>query len=1104
MTGLHIHTSNRLEILAEQLAQMARTPLPSPLMPEIIVVQSRGMERWISMQLAKFNGISANCSFPFPNAFLESIFKKLKPDLPEISPFDSSILNFRLMRIIPNCLGFKGFENLKSYLADDDNQLKLFQLSGKIADLFDQYLVFRPELIFEWEAKKEKKKPPHIWQAKLWRKLIGEIGNWHRARLRKELFQYIKQFRIDPSSFPARVSIFGISYLPLFHLQAFAALSHLIQINFFIVEPCQEYWADIVSDREIKRIRQKHDRVAENMEWYHFEKGNRLLASMGTQGRSFFDLMAGFDCEFHQQFQEPDERNILACLQSDILNLRDREGEDPYNPEKIKDLPTDDGVANIYIDEKDTSLQIHSCHSPMREIEILHDNLLAMFEEDPGLLPKDIIVMTPDIEIYAPFVHAVFDSQTDETLRIPFGIADQSPRRENRMIDGFLALLDFADSRFGVLQVLGLLEFAGIKERFGLVESDLKIIEHWIKDTRIRWGIDKNSRLEAGLPGYPENTWRSGLERLILGYAMPGENRTMFNGILPYDNIEGGEVQILGRFLEFIDRLFSWSKNLAKPRKLSDWHKTLIALTDQFFQPDENTERELQILRQALAELASRELHANYPNDIELPVIQSYLRSQLEQNNYGAGFLTGGVTFGAMLPMRSIPFKVICLIGLDNAAFPRDSQPLNFDLMAQHPQTGDRSRRNDDKYLFLESLISARNKFYISYVGQSIQDNSPIPPSVLVSELIDTIANRFDTSNPNIIEQIVTHHRLQQFSPAYFSEDSELFSYSTENLLACAGANEPGEPGPFFTRRLPVTAAESEISEKIDLDSLCLFFSNPTRYLVQRRLGIKLEDEELLSDEQEDFELQPLERYLVGQNLLKNLASGASLDDFKPVQAAIGQLPHGHVGDYYYAEMTIEVQNFVRQIEKYTGAATLAPIDIDFEAAGFALSGRLASVSDLGYVHIRYARQRVKDLLKAWIYHLIYCHTAPPDYESSSYLICKDSAVHFAPLTGSLPLLETLLQVYRQGLEIPVHFFPESSFEFSEQLLRKSQPETTALIRAGRKWIGSEYYKYSNGESSDPYYDLCFRYLDPLDDEFRKIALVVFEPILTHSRAIIL
>jgi exodeoxyribonuclease V gamma subunit len=1089
MTGLSIYTSNRMEILAEQLAQIIRKPLPSPLAPEIIVVQSRGMERWISMRLAEFNGISANCSFPFPNAFLESIFKKVKPDLPEISPFDPAVLTFRLMRIIPQCLNLNGFENLKSYLADDNNQLKLFQLSGKIADLFDQYLVFRPELIFTWEEKKENKNPPYTWQARLWQELIGEIGIWHRARLRQKLFQKIQQLSLDASTLPARVSIFGTSYLPLFHLQVFAELSRLIEINFFIVDPCREYWADIVSDQEIKKISRKHPRIAENIEWYHFEKGNRLLASMGSQGRDFFDLITGFDCEYHEHFEEPAEQSLLAGLQSDILNLRDREGADATGFEESEDL-------------KSVSIQIHSCHSPMREIEILHDNLLAMFEADPDLAPRDIIVMTPDIETYAPFVHAVFDAQTDEKLRIPFSIADQSPRRENRMFDGFLALLDFADSRFGVVQVISLLEFSGIKERFGLVDSDLKIIERWINDTHIRWGIDKASRQEAGLPGYSENTWRAGFARLLLGYAMPGENKTMFKGILPFDNIEGSEVQILGRFLEFVDRLFLWSKTLAEPRKLSQWQKTLFALIDQFFQPDENTARELQMLRQALDELGNREVYADFQEDVEPQVIRSYLKSHLEQNNYGAGFLTGGVTFCAMLPMRSIPFKIICLIGMNNEAFPRDHQPLNFDLMAKYPRPGDRSRRNDDKYLFLESLISARQKFYVSYVGQSIQDNSPIPPSVLVSELLDSIEKSFASSDQDILAQIVTYHRLQQFSPWYFSENSRLFSYSTENMLACTGANEKRELLPFFGRKLPMTLEESEKLQNVDLDSLCLFFSNPAMHLVQRRLGIRLEDEALLSDERENFELQPLERYLVGQNLVKNLISGISLQDFKPIQNAIGQLPHGHVGDYYYAAMTIEAQNFVRQIEKYCGAVSRDPIDIDFKAAGFDLSGRLSSASDLGYIHIRYARRRVKDLLRTWIYHLIYCLLAPPDYEKSSYLICKDSAIQFGPLTDSLPILESLLRIYRQGLEIPIHFFPKSSFEYAEQVLRKSKPETAALLRAKKKWVGSEFAKTAKGESEDPYYDLCFRQFDPLDEQFQKVAIQVFEPLLAHSREI--
>ncbi|MEJ2167058.1 MAG: exodeoxyribonuclease V subunit gamma, partial [Desulfobacterales bacterium] len=246
--NLKIYTSNRLEILAEQLARLVRTPLPSPLTPEIIVVQSRGMERWISMTLAALNGVSANCLFPFPNAFLEDIFKRMMPDLPDTSPFDPGLMTFRLMQIIPASLEQRQFESLKTYLAGED-QLKLFQLSGKVADLFDQYLVFRLELIFQWEQGKEEKEQPQTWQAGLWRKLTADYGQRHRARLRKMLLEKIQQPGDDRLNLPARVSIFGISYLPLFYLQAFAELSSVMEVHFFLIDPCREYWADIVSDR---------------------------------------------------------------------------------------------------------------------------------------------------------------------------------------------------------------------------------------------------------------------------------------------------------------------------------------------------------------------------------------------------------------------------------------------------------------------------------------------------------------------------------------------------------------------------------------------------------------------------------------------------------------------------------------------------------------------------------------------------------------------------------------------------------------------------------------------------------------------------------------
>ncbi len=577
MHNLKIYTSNHMEILALQLARIVRDPLPSPLVPEIIVVQSRGMERWVSMEIAGHNGICANCSFLFPNPFLQEIVKKIIPDLPEDSPFDPVTMTFKIMNVLESSVDLPGYERLKKYLVHDKNGMKRFQISQKIADLFDQYLVFRPEMMFGWEKGKE-----DHWQAQLWREISCGTQSLHRARMRKILLQKIRTQPHEIKNLPDRISIFGISYLPPFHLETFIELSRISQVNLFLMNPCREYWAEIVSARQIKEIQRKYISSTGGVEELYLEEGNRLLASLGTLGRNFFSLISRVDCQIFEHFRDPDELNMLSKIQRDILNLKNR-GVSPSD--SVSDLDTSQissrsrNRVSVQPDI-DTSIQIHSCHSPMREIEVLHDNLLAMFEEDPGLLPKDIVVMAPDIESYAPFIQAVFGTQTDEALRIPFTIADRGLRKESPIIQGFLSILDLKGSRLGTTRVMALLESEGIKERFGLSEPDIEIAERWIKETNIRWGMDADFRRKLGLPGFSENTWKAGIERLLLGYAMPGQDRNLFSGILPYDSIEGGDVKILGKFLNFLDRVFTCMGSLDSPRPLSDWHMKLIEILE--------------------------------------------------------------------------------------------------------------------------------------------------------------------------------------------------------------------------------------------------------------------------------------------------------------------------------------------------------------------------------------------------------------------------------------------------------------------------------------------------------------------------------------------
>jgi exodeoxyribonuclease V gamma subunit len=375
---------------------------------------------------------------------------------------------------------------------------------------------------------------------------------------------------------------------------------------------------------------------------------------------------------------------------------------------------------------------------------------------------------------------------------------------------------------------------------------------------------------------------------------------------------------------------------------------------------------------------------------------------------------------------------------------------------------------------------------------------------VLVSELLDSIENSFEASGKNVLDRIVTIHRLQPFSSAYFQGDSGLFSYSLENMLACAGAGEKRVPRPFISQALPMTAEEVQTWQSLDLDSLCLFFSHPAKFFLQRRLGIILGDAVPLSDERENFNLNPLERYLIGQNLLKSSLSGVTSADFEPVQKALGQLPHGSVGDYHYREMSIEVEKFLEKIEGIIGAVPQKPIDIDFEIEGFHIRGRISGVSEAGCMQLRYARLRAKDLLKSWIYHLVCCHAAPTGYRRASFLICKDAAVRFEQVPDCRRILQDLLAVFRRGWMQPIHFFPDSSYVYAENLLQKAASEPVALKKAKRKWTGSQFGDYATGESNDPYYDLCFRQSEPLDEAFEEITVQVYSPLLAHSREIML
>jgi exodeoxyribonuclease V gamma subunit len=1076
MAGLTLFTGNRLENLAERLSEVLKTPLPSPLTPEIVLVQSQGMGKWISLELARRLKICANIHFPFPNHFVAGVFRQVLPELEETALFDPEIMAWRIMKILPPLLEKEGFEALFHYLSEGPSDVKLFQLSRRVADLFDQYLLFRPKMIFLWEKGKE-----DHWQAVLWREMTQGIEEKHRAALQKKFLERIRSSVIRPETLPRRMAVFGISALPLFHVEMLAALSRFMEVNLFLMNPCREYWGNLLTRRETHQVKERARGRPLPPGSLHLPQGNSLLASLGRLGQDFFEMILNFDPREEEGPVDPGQKTLLTCLQQDILFLRER---GPGEEEKKE------------VDPADLSIQIHSCHSPLREVEVLQDLLLSLFEADPGLLPKDVMVMTPDIKTYAPYIQGVFSLPPDDPRWIPFSLADRGIRQESPVAEVILRLLDLPENRFGVSRIMALLESPPVQRRFSLAEEDQELIRRWITDTRIRWGTDRESRKALGLPDYSENTWEAGLERMLLGYALPRREDELFMGILPYDRIEGREASVLGNFVHLANGLFALEKELGKPRSLGAWGDFLARVLDDFLSSDEETGRDLLFFRRLFSRFGERQGLSGYDEKINREVVRSLLKSTLESEGFGTGFITGGVTFGAMLPMRSIPFEVIGLLGMNDDAYPRPTKSLGFDLLARNPQPGDRSRRNDDRYLFLEVLLSARKRLHISYVGQSLQDNSSRPPSVLVSELMDYLEAGYRISGKEIRGQLIRRHPLQAFSPEYFKKSPEgrIFSYSTENLEAARQAQTHLSEGkPFIAQGLPVPPPEWKT---VEVRQLIRFFGNPCQFILNQRLGIYLEEEAAIFEETEPFEVKGLDKYVLEQGLLERGSENRSLPATFPAVRAAGLLPHGRPGECFFQKSCRSIEDFLEELRPYREGGPLAPLEVDLTLGVFRVVGRIEGLYPQGLLHFRYAKVKPKDRLRLWIRHLLVNRIGFPGYPDQARLFGQDKVRGYPPVPDSEALLMGLLDLYWRGLQKPLHFFPHTSWVYAEAIGKKKK-RTEALKRSRGVWEGSD---FNRGEDQDPYYQVCFEHRDPLDEEFETLAQNVFLPVLQCER----
>lgn len=1083
-TGLIALHSNRSETLASTVCAWLRERPLHPLEEDIILVQSNGMAEWIKMTLASEGGICAATRVELPARFLWRTYRQAlgRAQVPTQSPMDKLALTWRLMQQLPTLLPLAGFEPIARFLHGNE-PVRLFQLASRLSDLMDQYQVYRADWLEAWAQGRDvlcvsghlevPVPQDQMWQPMLWRALLAGLDEEQRNSIRPRLHQRVLQALQGgaPTQAPVarRVVLFGMTHLPLSVLQILAALAERSQVLLAIPNPCRYHWADIMDGRELLRMQRRRqplrggrDLAELPLEQMHAH-AHPLLAAWGRQGRDFVRQLDAFD-------DAELARQRFAIPRVDLFDEDDGDDEDAsldapllvQVQHRMRDLVPLAEHPAVTPDASDQSIVFHIAHSALREVEILHDQLLALFAAAPAdkpLRPRDVVVMVPDIDAFAPAIRAVFGQYPHHDARyIPFEITDLRARASNPLLGALEWLLRLPQQRVVFSELRDLLEVPAIALRFGIDSNALPRLTAWMAGAGIRWGLDGAQRnaMELGACG-EQNTGWFGLRRMLLGYAGGGALDLAWASIEPYPEIGGLEVELAGCLADFLGALRRWQQLASSPASPTEWSVRGRALLQDMVAAQDDLDRQtLSAMVDALGRWQDVCAQADFSAAIPLEVAREAWLGALEEPSLHKRFKAGGVTFCTLMPMRAIPFEVVCLLGMNDGDYPRRSQRGDFDLMGFPGQyrPGDRSGRDDDRQLMLEALLSARRVLYVSWVGRSVRDNSEQPPSVLVAQLRDYLAAGWQGC---VLQDRTTEHPLQPFSRRYFEPDSGLFTHAREWRTAHTAPELPA------TSTIPPKAVpESDRRAGFTLAQLDTFLRNPVKAFFRQRLQVYFDATGVDDKDTEAFQLDGLDAYGrmrdTIQHVLTDLvavhAVHADNGPRQPLESLVGahiqevrragHLPMGGIGERTQADLVdaivpvlhawqtqrsryplacgrkrlhFEHQGAVledwldqlyqeEQEEQEEGGDAAVPAWLGWDA------GRLCANADKGVV-------RADKLVSAWTRSVA---AAASGIVVQGILVGRDATLTIAPMESvrAQETLAMLLDVVRLGLSEPV------------------------------------------------------------------------------------
>ncbi|MBC3766172.1 exodeoxyribonuclease V subunit gamma [Neptunicella marina] len=1074
---LTVYPSNKLELHVDVLLALAKNVRQSPLAPVTILVENKAMQHWLQMEMAKRAGIAMQFEFKMPSAFIWQIARKLMPDVPTESTFGREVLRWRIDELFQDeaflqqpLFAEAGLQTLWQKGGSQAEMLR-FQMASDLADLFEQYLMFRPLELTEWSQQS-----PSSWQALVWKTLV-EQDSQTPLKVQQTLLEILQN-----SDLPDNLIMFGINHMPPQTLGLFKQLAERINIHLFHLNPCFEYWGDVVTDK----IRVRRQLVAEQQG----EASNPLLANLGQQGKDFFNrLLEGGHNEISiadDHIQPGDAPNVLKQIQQDILELRDARKN-----------------AQIQLDQ---SIHLVSCHSALREVQVLHDWLLHQFNQDASLQPRDVLILCPGVEDYAPYVLSVFRHpylpDTSDSPRLPCSVADRAPLDAEPLVAAFMDLLSLPDSRFAVSKIISYLKLPAIAQRFAIDEKEVDTLCNWLVEACVHWGLDQQ-QVQRFLPEQDGGnniderfTWHWGLQRLLTGFMRADHEHlvTTANGkmhVLPI--VEGSNGVLLGRLMQLLENLSLYSRQLQQPRTAEQWQSFLLSMKEQFFAPLEQSEDADEIITEVINGLHKQHQLAKSNTKLPLPIIRHALHKRFTQADNYNQFLTGAVTFSSMVPMRSIPFKLVAILGMNDGQFPRQSQPNSFDVLDLGSRAGDRSRRNDDRYLFLESLLSARDKLYLSFVGRDIKNNAERQPSLVLQELFDYLRSGYGWLQAPETE---TNGQLNQQALHPFSRDNFIPPEAgfDQGWLRQAEPSDDARDNLQLNQIEPLPLPDDILS----INKLVRVLDNPLAFFARERLKLWLGDDENELQDSEPFTINKLDETQLKQALISDaLYQQQDAPQYIEQQLLSGRIPREQFSQQNLMELQQGIGDFAEIIEPSVSGCEKCYEQIELQVNGqpVTLEAELyLNREQQKVVYWRAANRKAKDDVRMWLQLLVAIVAHNKVFSAEAWCDDAKSPLLIDPVVSVDDAKQYLISLLKYWQTLSAKPLPVYSQLASAVFNGNDNPEQTSAAELQSKWF-SECLNDRVPLDRNGYFNWFYPQVPELNDELLQHFKALYAPL---------